>query len=161
MPDNPARSFSLLASRFGLFLAVWLILTGGRPDGLPFGIAAALGATVILRAMAPAGERPLRLSRVMPLVPGFLKRSWQGSVDVAWRAFHPRMPLNVGWIVQSADLPAGTPRVILGGEMALLPGTLPAGTRGGRFLVHCLDVEQPVREQFCDEEKRIRRIVAP
>ena len=49
-------------------------------------------------------------------------------------------------------MPEGSPRVVLGGEMSLLPGTLVAGTRDGRFLVHVLDRTRPVPREVAAAE---------
>ncbi|MES9944702.1 MAG: Na+/H+ antiporter subunit E [Candidatus Thiodiazotropha sp.] len=57
----------------------------------------------------------------------------ESGLDVAWRAFHPRMPITPELIVYPLRLPPGLPRVILVNTVSLLPGTL--GTElGGQAL---------------------------
>ena len=63
-----------------------------------------------------------------------------GGLDVARRAVSPRMRLAPGWIEVPVHLSDGG-RVALGGELSLMPGTLAAGARRGRLLVHLLDTE--------------------
>lgn len=151
-----SRTDLLLLERFGLFLGLWLVLTGASPPGVLPGVMAAAAATLVSRRLAPPEEHRLRLLRLLPILPRFALRSVAGGIDVARRALDPRMPLNPGWIVYPAKLPPGTPRVVLGGELSLIPGTLAAGEEGGRLLVHCLDVDQPVLQQVADEEQRLQ-----
>jgi multicomponent Na+:H+ antiporter subunit E len=142
------------AKRFGLFALAWLALTGADPSGfVPGAVAAAAAAAVSLRLL-PAGG-PVRLLGLLALLPGFLWRSLVGGIDVALRALHPDLPLRPAWIAYPLRLPPGGPRVSLGSEISLLPGTLAAGSEGDRLLVHCLDSEQPILEQIAEEEERI------
>lgn len=154
------RGALTILSRFGLFFLCWLAMAGTRLDGIAFGIAAALAATFVSHRLARPQERPLRLRKLLILAPGFAWRSIKGGTDVAMRAFHPRLPLKTGWIEYPASLPAGTPRVMMAGEISLLPGTLPAGFRGDRLLIHCLDTDAPVMRQIGAEEKRFGAVVA-
>jgi multicomponent Na+:H+ antiporter subunit E len=148
----------LLAKRFALFLGLWLVLAGA--EGIVFGAAAAAAAVWASRALAPPGERPLRLFRLVLLAPGFLRRSLAGGIDVARRAFDPAMPMKPGWIAYPSRLPRGAARVVLGGEISLLPGTLVAGEEGDCLLVHCLDTDLPVARQLAEEEARLGGAVA-
>jgi multicomponent Na+:H+ antiporter subunit E len=103
----------------------------------------------------------MQLLGLLALLPGFFGRALAGGVDVARRAFHPRMPLQPGWITYRARLPAGAPRVLLGADISLLPGTLVAGERDDQLLVHCLDTRLPVARQVAEEEARLEGAVEP
>lgn len=149
-----------MVSRFALFFGVWLVLTGAKPDALIFGLLAAAGAVALGRHLAPAEEWPLRLAHLLVLAPGFLWRSMVGGADVAWRVFHPAMPLKAGWVVHPARLPAGAPRVLLSSGLSLMPGTLCAGERDDGLLVHCLDTDRAVARQLAQEEARYARLAA-
>jgi multicomponent Na+:H+ antiporter subunit E len=142
---------SLLAARRALLMAlVWFILAGPDPEALLPGVLAVGAATWLsLRLLPPVGW--VRLARLLLLLPGFLWRSLVGGADVAARAFHPRMPLSPGWVEVPSRLPGGG-RAVLGGTFSLMPGTLVAGTRRGRLLVHCLDRRQPVERAVEAEE---------
>jgi multicomponent Na+:H+ antiporter subunit E len=145
------------AARLTLSLACWAILVGADPVGLLAGVPVATAATFLANRLVPPDGRLPSAWRVLLIAPGFLWRSIRGGVDVARRVFDPRLPMNPGWIEQESALQAGAPRVIASGEISLLPGTLVAGSRGGRLLVHCLDTRMPIRQQVAEEEARFRR----
>lgn len=153
------RTGLLMAKRFAIFFGLWLVLTDADEGAAPIGLATAAGALWISTRLAPTRERPLRLLQLAAMAPGFFWRSLRGGADVAWRAFHPKLPLAPGWIAYPARLPSGTPRVMLGGEVSLLPGTLVAGEESGRLLVHCLDTGLPIVRQIEEEEARLARAV--
>lgn len=149
------RQFIIALKRFALLTLLWLVLTGNDPAAWPIGVVAAtLGTAASLRLLPPMG-RGTRLVATLALAPGFLARSLKGGLDVAWRAFHPRMPLKPGWILYPERLPPGLPRMSLGSEITLMPGTLAAGDDGRSLLVHCLDRDQPVTDSVAAEERRI------
>jgi multicomponent Na+:H+ antiporter subunit E len=148
------RLQSVQIERFVLFFGVWLILAGGQ--GVGFGLAAAAAATWVRHKLALPGERPLRLLKLTVLIPGFLYRSIVGGIDVARRAFDPALPLNPGWITYPSHLPRGAARVMLAGELNLMPGTLVGGEDGDCLFVHCLDTDLPIARQLADEEARFR-----
>lgn len=142
------------ARRLALFGALWFVLTGGE--------GAVLGAVVVLTAswlsirLLPA-MRPLRMSALLAIVPGFVWRSLLGGVDVARRALDPRLPLDPGWIEIPVDLSDGG-RVALGGELSLMPGTLVAGNANGRLLVHVLDRQQDTTSTVHNEAMRMGKV---
>lgn len=142
--------------RFALFAGVWLILTAGDLSALVPGLVVATGATSIARRLARDGEQPLRLLPIVRLFPGFLWRSLLGGIDVARRAFQPRMPLAPGWIRHRTALPEGAARVALGSQLSLMPGTLAAGSEGDEMLIHCLDTREDARAAIAAEERRLR-----
>lgn len=63
-------------------------------------------------AASPPKEYKLRLTTVVGQAPGFLWRSLLGGIDVAFRAFHPRLPISPAWLVYPVRLSPGTPRVL-------------------------------------------------
>ncbi|WP_203566275.1 Na+/H+ antiporter subunit E [Aurantimonas aggregata] len=142
------------ARRLVLFAALWFVLTDGE--------GAALGAVVVLAAswlslrLLPT-TRPLRMSALLAIVPGFVWRSLLGGVDVARRALDPRLPLDPGWIEIPVDLTDGG-RVALGGELSLMPGTLVAGSANGRLLVHVLDRQQDTVSAVRNEAMRMGKV---
>jgi multicomponent Na+:H+ antiporter subunit E len=83
----------------------------------------------------------------------FFRQSVVAGVDVAWRALDPQLPLRPGFVLYPVALSPGPERNMFTTLMSLLPGTVPTGSdEKGRFLIHCLDVEQPVVAQLAVEE---------
>jgi multicomponent Na+:H+ antiporter subunit E len=156
----PTRSFPLAAAcarRFAVFLALWLIIAG--PGAWIVGLIAAGLATHVSLRLLPAELGGVRLLRAASLAPGFLWASVLGGLDVITRAFHPRMPLNPGWIVHRSRLPSSGARAALGSDLSLMPGTLAAGGQGDRLYIHCLDVDQAVDSQIAREERRVGQTI--
>ena len=154
-------SISATAWRVAAFLALWLILVGGadRADR-PAGLLALFAATwASLRLLPPGRARflPVPLAR---LVWRFLRQSMLAGVDVAWRAFDPRLPLRPGFVIYPAHLPPGPALDAFCALTSLAPGTLPAGTNGsGAIVVHCLDVGQPVASHLADDERLLALVL--
>lgn len=140
------------------FLVGWVALMGGAPLDLVVGMLAAGGATAMSLRLLPPGRARWRWSQVAGLGGRFLWQSVVAGVDVAWRAFHPRLPLRAGWVAVPVHLPPGPARNAFLTLASLLPGTVPAGTNeAGLLLVHCLDTNQPVAEHLRAEERRLAR----
>lgn len=155
-----ARRALVAGKRFGLFAALWLVLSGGAFDGLGFGLAATLAATWLSLVLLPPGSRSVSLLATLPLLPGFVDRSIRGGFDVAWRALHPRLPISPGWYVHETKLPPGGARVALGSVVSLLPGTLVAGSFGDRLYVHCLTADEAIIRSVEAEERWIAQTLS-
>jgi multicomponent Na+:H+ antiporter subunit E len=83
----------------------------------------------------------------------FLRQSAISGLEVAWRAFDPRLSLRPGFVVCPLRLPSGGKRSAFCALSSLLPGTLPTGFgANGAMIVHCLDTERPVAASFAAEE---------
>lgn len=133
-----SRSFvRALLHRTLLLGGVWVILAGTEPKGIAIGALAVPAAVWLSLRLLPGRDR-LSLWRLARHVPVFLLGSLSGGYDVARRAMAPRLRLQPGWVEVPVALPDGG-RVAMGGELSLMPGTLAAGTRHGRLLVHLLD----------------------
>ena len=57
----------------------------------------------------------------------FLYQSIVAGVDVAWRAFDPRLPLRPGFVRYPVRFPPGTTRNVFAMITSLMPGAVPAG----------------------------------
>jgi multicomponent Na+:H+ antiporter subunit E len=145
--------------RFVFLLGVWLIITGADPGALLVGLVTAAVAVVVLGRLLPHGPHPVRAGAVLGLVPMFLLNSLRGGVDVAWRAFHPRVPVRPGWIEYPLRLPPGAARVSLGNFLSLMPGTLAAGEHHDALYVHALDTAGALEPRIAMEEARIGRTI--
>jgi multicomponent Na+:H+ antiporter subunit E len=151
MQTDQRATGRVVAKRAVLLGLVWLAITGADSEGLAIGAAVAAAATWLsLRLLPPGG--PVPLVAILRLAPGFLWRSLLGGVDVAWRALSWRMPLRPGWTEVRSRLPPGPARAVVGGQFSLLPGTLVAGTRGDRLLIHALDIGQDIARDVAEAE---------
>lgn len=141
----------LIIAKRAVFLAgIWLILTGADPGGIAIGIVAVAAATGLSLALMPP-RAGVALWPLAVMIPGFLWRSLLGGLDVARRVFDPRLPLRPGWKIMRTRLPDGG-KVALGGEFSLMPGTLVAGSKGDRLLIHMLDTGQDITGDIAREE---------
>jgi multicomponent Na+:H+ antiporter subunit E len=135
------------------FFVLWLVLAGFSPGDLPAAVVAVAGATwTSLRLLPPGGSRlsPLGIAR---LALRFPRQSLTAGIDVARRAFDPRLPLRSGFVTVSPRLPPGTQRDAFCAFASLLPGTLPVDANDdGTLLIHCLDIGQPVVAQMAADE---------
>ena len=148
------RTLSILVA----LLLVWLALDGVAGFWVGFGfalLAAVVGATLI-----PAEGRFVRPARLPAFAVFFVIESFRGAIDVAQRAFRPRMGLDLQLVNYPIRLPAGKPRTLLVAVVSLLPGTLSAALRadGNCLLIHSLtgNPEPAVRSL----EARIARLFA-
>ena len=143
--------------RFVIFVALWLVLDGVKPAGLLIGLpAAALAASTSLLLLPPSRSRPRLMAR-LSLGGHFLWSSVVAGVDVAIRAFHPRLPLRTGFVTCECGIPTGSRRDLFLSMSSLMPGTLPVAEKDGRIVLHCLDTRQPVAGQMADHEARLVR----
>ena len=146
-----------MLARFGIFVALWLVLDGAKPAGLLIGLpAAALAAWISILLLPPTRIRP-RLRALLSLGWHFLWSSVVAGIDVAIRAFHPRLPLRTGFVTCECRIPTGSQRDLFLSMGSLMPGTLPVAEEDGRIVLHCLDTQQPVAKQTADHEARLVR----
>lgn len=146
--------------RAALFLAFWLMLSGGDLSGFAAGLVAVVAATWTSLRLLPAGEWRLRPLALLRLVLRFLRQSVVAGVDVAWRALDPRLPLQPGFVRYPLRFPPGTARNTFCTLTSLLPGTVPSGLdESGNLVVHCLDLRQPVLAQLAEEEARLAHVL--
>ena len=143
------------------FLGLWVVLIGLDPVDLAVGVFAAAAATwTSLRLLPPEAGR-IRFAVLVALLPRFLWQSVVAGVDVARRAFHPRMPLQPDFVVYPVSLPRGQARNAFETITSLLPGTVPCGEDAQTIIYHCLDVGQPVVEQLAADERAYGRALVP
>lgn len=165
-PDLKSLARSALARGGGL-LCFWLLLAAPLadlaseeliPDLLVGTLASAWATWVSLRLLPPVAGR-IRLAALGRLMLSFLWQSVVGGIDVARRAFHPRMPLRTGFLAYRVGFPPGAGREAFGALTSLMPGTLPVGTDTNDTLIyHCLDLDQPVTAGLAREEVLLRRV---
>lgn len=159
--QSPSRMDRAVLTGFAyrlLFLGgLWVLFVGSDAKALGVGMVVVPSAMWLSLRLLPPG-RQLILRRIAVHLPVFIKGSLLGGLDVARRALSPRLPLSPGWVEVPVRLPEGG-RVAMGAELSLMPGTLAAGMRGDRLLVHVLDTEAGFEEAIPREEKAIAAMI--
>lgn len=156
-PTPGARtSWTVLSVRSAGFLILWIVLIGPGLKDLPVGVVAAAAATWTSAALWPAGGR-LSLPGIMRFTTRILMQSVVAGIDVAWRAFKTPVDLSPGFVTVQTALPAGMARDAARAVMSLQPGTLPVASEpDGTLLIHCLDLNAPIAQQFAADEAAFR-----
>ncbi len=95
------------------------------------------------------------------LLPRFLWQSLVAGLDVARRAFAPRLDLQPGFVGYRARLPPGSARNAFELIASLMPGSVASDETQGTIEFHCLDTRQPVVEQMAAEERAYARALQP
>lgn len=134
-----ARAFALRAALAAL---TWYALTDGATtwDAWAIGVPAILFAAALGSALPPFDWSWRGAFRFVAF---FARESWSGGVDVARRAFDPRMPLAPGLFEHPLDMPDDLARVAVANTSSLLPGSLVVDVHSDKLLIHALDVEHP------------------
>lgn len=120
-------------------LLLWWVLTGGDHRSWLIGGLSISLALLVMTSIPPAPGYRLSLTGVLRFVPYFLWQSVCGGMDVARRAFSPRLPLDPALISYPLSLPAGSARIFFLNCISLLPGTLSADLDADRLRIHVLD----------------------
>jgi multicomponent Na+:H+ antiporter subunit E len=163
---NDLRCYHSSMALFVFSVLAWLALQGlDRPIvGLMVALMAAAAGALI------ATDRPQRwrLERLPGFALYFVLASLRGGFDVAWRAFHPALPIDPRFVRVPLELPPGQPKTLFVSVLSLMPGTLSADlVDGGRTLVvHALtdeaessvgELQRRVRNLFALDDERARR----
>ena len=150
-----------LARGAGLF-ALWIVLIQSvKPADLAVGLLVAAAAAWASLRLLPADAGRVSFVALAARLPRFLWQSVLAGIDVARRAFDPRMPLRTGFVTYRTGFPRGPARNAFATITSLLPGTVPAGDDDAGIEYHCLDTAQPVAEQLAAEEREYAKAVAP
>jgi len=144
-----------ILNRLAIFAVLWVVLTGGAVDALPYGAVAAVAATGLSLWLYAADLPHVVVWRAARFLPRFLVQGVIGGIDVARRAVDPRLPVTPGWV----DLPLSSrhdaANVLLGGVVSILPGTLAAGPGGDAMEVHALNLPGLATADLRADERRI------
>jgi multicomponent Na+:H+ antiporter subunit E len=151
-----------VVARALLYFAVWVVVDqSAKPANLAVGMLASVAATwASLALLPPAGGR-VRVGVLLLRLPRFLWQSLTAGVDVARRAFSPRLPLAPGFVDYPVGLPRGPARNAFELISSLMPGSVATDETESHVEYHCLDTRQPVAEQLAAEERRYARALEP
>lgn len=148
-----AKQLGRWLGHFLLFGGVWLLLSQFRVDfflpGIPAAAVAAVSSTLIWRTNGPR----LALAALPRYLLHFLWRSLVGGLDVAARAFHPRMPLSLGFLCYRFHSSDETEQVVFSDTVTLMPGTLVVRLDEKEALFHVLSTEASSRKALESEER--------
>ena len=159
-PDRARPPVLKLALSALALVLLWGVLTGWRAEGWVFGVpAVALGTASLLMLPASPGWRLSPVGLVV-FVLWFAWQALRGGVDVALRAFAPRMGLSPGFRDHTLTLPEGAPRLVFVNAISLLPGTLSADLSGDRLSVHMIDTRSDLDAELAALEARVRALFA-
>jgi len=139
-------------------LVFWVILVEMQLGGWWYAILV-VGFALFVRNVMPI---PLALDHIsLPalflFIPRFIWHSLIGGADVAWRAFHPGMPIQPAIYMYPFRLKTEGARVFLAQVISLMPGTL-ACCVGPQFLV--VHVLRGSREAFVKETEELEHRTA-
>jgi multicomponent Na+:H+ antiporter subunit E len=140
-----------------LFLLWMLLIRSVKPSDLMVGVLASAAACWVSLRLLPPSCGCVHFSKLLALLPHFLWESVLAGVDVARRAFHPRLPLSPGFVTCSLSFPPGFARNTFATITSLLPGSVPADEVDGALVYHCLDDTAPVVEQLWQEERLLAK----
>lgn len=145
--------------RLAGFTFLWWVLSEGVLADWPLvSLFALLATTSSLVLLPPASVRlrPLGLVRFLPY---FLWQSLLGGLDVARRAFSPRLPLSPGFTEYPLKLRSEAARVFFVWTVSLMPGTASTELLEGTLKLHVLDTAQGVAK-LKGLEARVARLFA-
>ena len=150
------------AARVAMFFGLWVVIDqSGAPDHLVVGALTALASARLSLHLLPPSLGQVRIGALLLLLPRFLWHSLRAGIDVALRAFHPRLPLEPGFVSYPVGLPRGAARNAFELIASLMPGSLPSAEGKHTIEFHCLDVQQPVLEEMAAEERAYARALLP
>ena len=159
---NAGGTGRALAVRALLYFALWIVVDqSAKPANLAVGLlAGAAAAWASVKLLPPASGR-VRVGLLLMLLPRFLWQSLVAGMDVARRAFAPRLDLKPGFVDYRTELPPGSARNAFELIASLMPGSVPSGETQGTIEFHCLDMQQPVVEQLAAEERAYSKALQP
>ncbi len=141
-----------------LFGVVWWVLVDGDMASWPIGAPVIAIAVVVSAMTAGQYSSHWRFSDVPRFFLYFVWKSLVGAIDVARRAFHPRLPLEPVLREYRLRLPDGRGTVFFANIVSLLPGTLSAELKSERLVVHVLDGRGPYLHELGALEERIAHL---
>lgn len=142
--------------RGSLFLFTWLVLTNGDNSSWWIGLPAVMMTVIVSIILIPPTH--LAIIRVIWFVPFFLIYSFRGALDVAWRVFHPSLPISPGLIKYPLSLPPGIPQVLMINSVNLIPGTLTVQLEDNLLTIHVLDIRNDFKTELIIMEQHVANI---
>jgi multicomponent Na+:H+ antiporter subunit E len=142
------------------FAVGWWLVTEGR-GGLVSGALAVAAATFASTRLAAPERVRVSLRGAARFVPFFLEHSVRGGVDVAWRAFHPSLPLGASMHEMELQLQAPAARSLFAAVVSLLPGTLSVDLEGRHVRLHVLAGGEAALDRLRELEAIVGAMIRP
>jgi multicomponent Na+:H+ antiporter subunit E len=140
--------------RGALLFSLWIVVDQSfKPGNLLVGGLATAAATWLSLWLLPPSMGRVRMAALLWLLPRFLWQSLRAGVDVAWRVFHPALPVRLGFVSYPVGLPRGSARNAFELISSLMPGSVPTDEDERTIEYHVLDTTQPVVQQLAAEEQ--------
>jgi multicomponent Na+:H+ antiporter subunit E len=149
------NSIHALVMRALVFTALWSLLSENAWHDWPLVVLGVVAGVAVSFALWPVGAWQWRFLPVLRFIPYFLRESLTGGIDVARRAFSPKMPLDPGLLEFPLRLRGGAARVFFCWTVSLLPGTASVHLSEARLKVHVLDRQLPAMEKLRELEDYI------
>jgi len=138
-----------------LWSLLWWLLSKGQAASWLVGGPTVLAAAGLSVSLAPHRGWRWNVGGLARFGWHFGRASLAGGVDVAWRAIHPRLPIDPQMIQYESRLPEGTARTFFANVISLCPGTVSASLRGRVLTIHVLDAQQPIHTRLGELERAV------
>jgi multicomponent Na+:H+ antiporter subunit E len=147
-----------LITRIAVLTFTWWVLAKSALDSWQVGIPAILTAIYVDHRLFKPRTSHWSLGGVIVFGLLFLKLSVTSGIDVVWRTYHPRLPLNPAVVEYPLRLTSEAARNLFVCTVSLLPGTLSAELGDDSLVVHVLDVSRPFRQELKLIEDRVAAV---
>ncbi|XZE19304.1 Na+/H+ antiporter subunit E [Pirellulaceae bacterium SH449] len=141
-----------------MFSFLWWMLSEGDTQSWVIGGPTVLAAAGASAWLAPATAWQFRWLALIPFLWRFLILSIEGGIDVAIRAFKPRMQIDPRMIEFRTSLPEGTARVFFANAISLCPGSVSANLCEDTIVIHVLDVQSSTYDQLRELERAVVKL---
>lgn len=154
--NKHAFRWATVFRRLILFALIWWSLTEDYSESWWLGTPTVTLCAFISVKLLPSV--PFVWRELFTFTPFFLWWSLKGGLDVAWRVFHPRLPIAPELVDYPTRLPPGLPLFMFGNALNLLPGTLNAQLDGPIVKIHVLNRSGNFLPEVKALERRIARL---
>lgn len=156
MPDHFRLLIRAVLVRALLLAVVWWALAGA--DGALFAAAFVALAVGISLMFAPPRQGVLSLAGILRFVPFFLWASLRGGIDVARRAFDPRLRIAPALCDYRLRVTEERERVMVAAVLSLMPGSVSARLERDRVRLHVLDERLPIERTLREVETHVAAV---
>ncbi len=130
---------------FIIMLLIWVALTWSLslPDLIAGGLVSLLGVLLFSNLLPPEFTRildPRRLFWAIIYLPVFFWQVIKSNFDVAYRVFHPEMPIRPGIVRVKTSLQSEVAKTFLANSITLTPGTLTVDCIENNLYVHWINI---------------------